>query len=710
MFFRNIVQENRKTLVISTIIFILFLTTWVLVFITRLGFSASEDYWYEAGVPILLQQVVLSLAIGLGFGIAEKKFAWGRYKRTNSIIFLIVWIFAAILWAIQPVHASYVNPAPRLPNWEMYPYSDGTKYDIASQFALIGQGLNNHRKTDAPLYPLFLVFVHAVSGQNYQINMAVQAAVLAVLPALMYLIGNILYGRILGVVLASLIALRGINSIEAASIINTASPKQMLTDFPVAIGIALVLLFFLLWSDKQKKPFLVYFGACIGFAFLIRANSLALIGCIALIAFLPNLPRTKRWFFVLIAFLGFLVAIMPWGIRNIVYSENRSSYIGKIDLVIRKRFPEAKEWRAESTPGPKNAANGFPEEKNLNEKKTPPQGALTAVEVISNHFVHNLITSVLVLPTYPSFSSLRETIKSPNMYWKPFWNGALSTRSFLFLLISLGVLALGMGASVIRKGIMGLAPLFAFLLYQFANAIGRTSGGRYIVPVDWIVILYFAIGLIELFFILTNNRFFRKPQPDSAPLAFAFSDNLPRAFMFVFALALILPLSEMLFPPAYPQLAKTEGEKQISVSPAFLSATANIGYSEEQIVNFLKTDKRSILLNGRALYPRYFFPREVMQSPEDAIYNLAYPRLEFTLIGPDDRQTVLLASQNPVELQNTSDVFVLGCSQESGNVRSVDAIAIIPYRPEQQVLMRQPLTPLQCPLPEMVCDNNANCK
>lgn len=296
------------------------------------------------------------------------------------------------------------------------------------------------------------------------------------------------------------------------------------------------------------------------------------------------------------------------------------------------------------------------------------------------------------------------------MYWKPFWNGALSTRSFLFLLISLGILALGMGVSVIRKGIMGLAPLFAFLLYQFANAIGRTSGGRYIVPVDWIVILYFAIGLIELFFILTNNRFFRKPQLDSAPSASALSDNLSRAFLFVFALALVLPLSEILFPPTYPQLTKTEGEKQISELPAFLRTTANIGYSEEQIVNFLKTDKKSILLNGRALYPRYFFPREVMQFPEDAIYNLAYPRLEFTLIGPDDRQTVLLASQNPVKLQNASDVFVLGCGRETGTIKSVDAIVVVPYQPEQQALTRQPAPPLRCPLPEMVCDNNANCK
>ena len=94
-------------------------------------------------------------------------------------IFWGIWVLSALFWVITPAPNSYMNPSPLAPNHEVYPYSDAAGYDFQSQYALAGQGLNNGKATDNPMYPAFLVLVHLVSGQNYAANMAVQAAIYA---------------------------------------------------------------------------------------------------------------------------------------------------------------------------------------------------------------------------------------------------------------------------------------------------------------------------------------------------------------------------------------------------------------------------------------------------------------------------------------------------------------------------------------------------
>ena len=34
--------------------------------------------------------------------------------------------------------------------------------------------------------------------------------------------------------------------------------------------------------------------------------------------------------------------------------------------------------------------------------------------------------------------------------------------------------------------------------YYLSNALGRTSGSRYLVPTDWVVLFYFGVGLVQL--------------------------------------------------------------------------------------------------------------------------------------------------------------------------------------------------------------------
>ena len=76
--------------------------------------------------------------------------------------------------------------------------------------------------------------------------------------------------------------------------------------------------------------------------------------------------------------------------------------------------------------------------------------------------------------------------------------GQISVSMGIFLAVNLVILSLGIGSTWKRVGFSALVPFAVFLFYNLANAFARTSGGRYIVPVDWVIYFYYAIGLIEI--------------------------------------------------------------------------------------------------------------------------------------------------------------------------------------------------------------------
>jgi hypothetical protein len=108
---------------------------------------------------------------------------------------------------------------------------------------------------------------------------------------------------------------------------------------------------------------------------------------------------------------------------------------------------------------------------------------------IVNHFFHNFITSFLFLPTSFVFDDLWNTIKLSTPYWKNSnWlgEGTWFNSTGIFLFINMALISLGFGAMWVRNRIASLIPVSFFLTYIFSNALAFTSGGRYIVPVDWI--------------------------------------------------------------------------------------------------------------------------------------------------------------------------------------------------------------------------------
>ncbi len=353
--FHQAVSSNAGLLKRAAVILAVFIVAWGVVAATRIGIAGREDYWYEAGVPILPLQVFLAIVMAVAFKKAEARLPAKGGPLTEAILFIGIWLITAAFWAAQPAPATYFNSEPRPPTRETYPFSDAAGYDLRAQFALIGQGLSDGRTDDNPLYPAFLVLAHLIGGQSYQTVMAIQAAVLGVLPAIIYLLARELGGRATAIGAAALAAFRGSSAIAAASVLNLASPKQMLTDIPAAVAVGLILLVSIRWmrGKGDRMTLALWMGATIALGFLVRQTVVIMVGLIPIAIWGIKTAGSQRLHLAAVVCGAFILALTPWGIRNATKGGNPISvYVAKFRFVseTRQQPPAATPSPARATP------------------------------------------------------------------------------------------------------------------------------------------------------------------------------------------------------------------------------------------------------------------------------------------------------------------------------------------------------------------------
>lgn len=690
--------KSSKTLRRTLWLFILCSMVLGLMLYSRFGMYSRDDFWYGAGVPVLVPQLLGAILGGTIFFAFEKKI---DFKHRDLVMFLLIFGITAFLWAREPLQKGFSFIGPYPPNKVLYPFYDAAIFDEASQFALIGQRLIFYGGyfIERPLYLSFLVYLHGIFGQDYIILMAVQAAMFAILPALIYMIGKTLNMRAVGFATALIAMFRGINSIAASNMLDTATPKMMLTDFPAAIGITLIVWLTCEWlkSPAKKWMYAVWIGGTLGLTLMIRTNALLLLALIPLYALFIFRVDWKKWLshsFLIV--LAVIAITLPWELRN------RSLGIGmyepilaKFRSVILQRYspPDEsgisigeskvtlKSWEALSV---LYAGNGT----------IQPGNACDSVACfVPNHFLHDIVTSILVLPTSPSMEDLRHTVKVNNPYWHKSWKGTFAASALFFFLLNLFLILLGIMAFWERSRFLGIAPLAIFMFYNLSNAFARTSGGRYIVPIDWILTLYFLMGIFQIIILslaALGNHWQLESEPNELVTNQSrFISNKPlKAIIALFILVgigILVPLSEHLYPKRYENL----DIKQTLMSDKQKLDTA--GLDLNSLEAFLKNGNAAALV-GRALYPRHF----VANQGEAVFYPnlpLDFPRTTFDLIGPDGGQGVILPGDIH-ELPHASDVIVIGCKEKD----YFDALAVILLDENGSIYTREPAPVMQCPL------------
>lgn len=689
-------REKRGLRLSFAVTLLALLGCWLIAAVTGLGITPDPVHWNDSGVPLIGLQILLAWLLGTGLFLLEPSLLRKISPRLlDVLIFGGLWLLAAWLWNAQPMTKNFFAPGPYDPSGDYVPFSDAESFDTGSQFMLIGQGYLNGRFYDRALYMGFLALAHAVAGQDYSSFVGLQVAVFAILPGLVYLLGRALHSRGLGLAVGLLAVIKEANAIVLSGRISTAHSRLLLTEFPTLILVVLFTIWLVGWLRRTKLDgrFAVLSGAALGFGTMLRSNVLFLLPAAWFLTFLAYWKGWRRWLVVILLLMaGMFASIFPWMVRNQVVAGKGFFYAQRVIDVLEDRYTRSSDGTAPAPAGD-NAAQ-------------PSVGRQIggAVQFITAHFAHNLIAAFFELPLSPVLDSLDVTVKQ-SFPWNNQWDGRLPAAAAPVMILNLGLLALGIAAAWSRLRFAGLAPLAVFLAYSLSNGFARASGGRYLIPMDWAVYLYYAVGLLQITAWLAG--LFQPPRaaepaPDSVSIP-ARRGGYAQLLGSVLLIGALLPLSEVIVPQRYPDAVEPSAlVGQLEQS----GALKQLGVTRTAVEEFLR-DPSALILTGRELYPRFYYIDQGEPDPDSAYRAMPYPRLVFRLIGAQRKAVVVLPiDQSPRVFPGGSDAIILGCAAKG----RVDAFGVVLLEEQPVVAVRSPAAPLACPLPAPVCDDNRVCR
>jgi hypothetical protein len=694
---------NKTVLRAACAAFVFFIIVFIFMVNTGFGISVQEDYWYGAGVPVLWIQIFAALFVGVLLSWAQHHTGFFKeISRVDAFIFILLWLVTAYVWGREPLQPSHFMPDTGINN--IYPYSDSATFDIGSQYALIGQGLFNGQYFDRSLYSAFLTYLHALGGQNFETLMLFQAVIYAVFPAILYLLGRELHDRTLGISLGIVAIFRGINAIFGASLIDLAGPKIMLTDFPTAIGISLIILFSVKWlKNPGKFSNVIWAGCLVGLTLLLRTHVILLLPFIMAYKVIYFRNNRKLWIYgSALLILGMLVSTLPLDIQN----QKRGipmfyMYYSRIQSVLKYRYnllSESGAYRPLNNAGElvrlrheRSIINGDDRSSNCSSRPCS----------IANHFFHNFAGSVLYLPASFALDDFRHTVKEAAPYWGKDWTGeGVRLQNYLLLFINLVIISTGIGTVWARQRLLGMFPVLIYFVYILSNSLAFTSGGRYLAPVDWIICIYYMTGLLKISFWLLkqtgfdfklNEQNFEIKETSEIVPALSLR-KIAGVLVTIFMIGSLIPITDSIFPRRYTQ-RNTKDVLSTLVEQGLL-AKANL--TQTAVTEFL-TKPQARLISGRLLYPR-FYPSGKGEPGLDYPYTaLDYRRLVFMVIRPfgPSANGVILPIENPQPNLHASDVIVLGCATDN----FLDAAVVFVLSEPIEVYVRSADPLLQCPLP-----------
>jgi hypothetical protein len=744
------VDLPKKEVMTSGLIFVLLLVLLGWVAWSKTGIDAIAQPWYPIGVPLLPGQVWLTgllLAISmmgvLSFRRAQfvkRFFLFAQNWNADLLIGLAIWLLTALLWISAPLPRSFFFPGPYPPDSVIYPYADSAIWDMGGQFALIGQGFaNSNPYQDHVGWMGVLAFLNLVAGGDYHLVSVIQAGLLAIFPSLMYWLGKSVFNRPAGLFVGGLTIFHEMGAFAASNMIDLSHARFLLTEYPTRVGLAALTLMLFYWfrSPRSGAAYALPIGGLLAVLILIRFNilifPLAVMGGVALVYGAQWKSGLRA---SLIVFTALIIAISPWMWRSWALSGNPFFFAEKAQKIFKEKFrfnPSSSILRTSFLrPGVEivqvdSDVALFPVKYQPSKLETPAPRVIEdvgVVQVIFSRFVRNLVASTLILPTNLYFDDIQHTIYEIHPYWdkgdNP-WDGSMTPMELTLLVINLAFISVGLGVSWQRWRLAGLVPLGVCLVYAFSLAVARTSGGRYIVPMDWGILFYWGSGIVQA--VLWGMTRLGMNILDSSfspnPAVFTYKKGLLFFLPFFFFVG-VLTITDRVIPERYTELTKLEVYEVLKDS----GVLDQLEIPKKDLAAFIRTKGAAAYL-GRGLYPRYYgLGQGESSGGVDAYEPENYPRLAFTLIGPFDRKDVVLplVIQNPSKLRNSqfsnaSDVIVVGCprslrekKEKSAYRNVIDALFIVVLGDSPAIYIRNPFPPLECPILEPLCEDNFTCQ
>ena len=726
------IQENQSLLFATGVSLVCTVIIWAGIYLTKAGLKGDSQTWNQAGTPILGLQLLIAwmIAFLFFFVMRSKKDA----RRVDVLVSLLIFLLAIIIWKNTPFPGDYFTYAPHQPNYEYYPHSDARNFDLSAQFALIGQKYSNGKLTSRPLLTFFLTAIYAIFGNDLDNVIWAQMILVALIPIVLYHFGKLYAARPAGLLAAILYIFVQSNAILSSRQVQRTNVRLIMTELPAALLIIFITwLIFWWWQQPEKRwGAIVGAGGLLGLSTLVRQNTWALLP--AILFFITVILWKKwsyLWKYVVWFILGLFMAVSPWMARYAQFSGNPIYILDGFKYVVwNHRLSELVETPPtltssadqdpsmdpdntlitpiiSETAAPSLDSTEIIENKQLAAGGTTQYfgGAWRLISTVGNHFVHNYVASAVVFPPDFQFHDLKHTISAPDSYWQMGWAGQIDFKKAFLLVINLVIVSFGLGAAWKAHKLVGLFPLWIFFSYNAGSAIARTSGGRYLVPIEWVLPLYFALGV----WTITSSGLKLFGGRQAVVQRFKNAPNEPlfrRHWLYpvmvaagILVFAAILTTADSFFPEKYPSLNSQALLEQALETPQIRNL--------DGIERFLESEQ-AIIMEGTSLYPIFLYYGEKEDALPSSVPQGIYPLFTSTMIGPYGKRTIVLPIDSAPKISNGSEIIVLGCLQKN----YVDTYAIIEKQENDQtaVYIRQPETEMKCPLPEPVCDENHQCK
>ena len=650
-------------------VFALLLVLAALIAWTGIGTQPVRVSIITLGVPLLEGQLwftVSSLALILLASLAwsaipvqQERRVW---KHRDAAIFFLIWLIAFAFWMQFPLpEHNYFAPAVRPPTFEKYPFSDAEQYDYNSLYVLFGA--MDGFVVSKPLYVSFLAIIHWLVGFDYGRVVLLQTAVVALLPAVGFLIGKELHSRLAGGGLALLLILREANGILASTMANVSNSKLLMSDVPATLIVAVMALVIIRWCrapGEKVSRHVFLLGGLTAVLNLMRIQTLVLIPFFLVLIIIRYFRSWKK---ILLAAGIFLLTVSlllaPTLMRNhaitgVYWLDNPSSSSALYSFILKGSNIDLEVEEAQTS------------EEVLNRNFTVIFTAMRdnlgqMVAFILENFSRNLISTILILPLRIGngvpFEDLLRMVS-------PFFEEVYSQPGFLnalTLIANLAVISIGFGAVWHKKPLAASMLVLLYLAYNASSSAVRLSGWRFIQPVDWIMLIFFIVGWIEIIGqsirLLFRRRFaLRDSEQDSPPVGRPrlALDLLAGAAFFLFCA--FIPLRESLLPDTYPPYEPQAICAEISA----IVERADSEFSTQEIEDFCRAESTRVF-KGYGFYPRFFKKYEgyYSRSYDQYFGKQDYARLVFRLVGGRNGKIYIKTQQADIAFADGDVVYVL---------------------------------------------------
>ena len=455
------------------------------------------------------------------------------------------------------------------------------------------------------------------------------------------------------------------NQIVLSSLITLVSVQMIMTEiFTEVLILVLVLLTFMWLSNQQSKNLAAITGLCLGLVVLTRTQAIVFLVVFVLYFLYKLVKKEKILKHALIFVISFLMVIIPWMTRNLVRNGNFSLEDPKYVLAVVTTNGNNNVGSADN-----NQGSVFSELSS----RVLNKGKFYVIRTTA-FFTNGIINALFQFPFTLKTTDIKDYV-SNSLSGYPLPYGKLSASQYIYLFLQAAIVLLGIIYATQKYGFRGLFPMLFNLFYMLSSAVLGYTGFRFNQPVDWIFILYWAVGAVVLLSIFVTRKIIYQTTAISKRRKGKYKLSVA-VVCAVICVGLVFPVSELLI------------HKEASTLPNkdLLDKTLS---GELSLPTSTELDQAGLVENGfmgeagYGLYPVYFTNEQQWSKLRNIGITYRYSRYQLNweqIANNNDVLYFILSSDNvkdvlmdkPIvpnsDIKNgfffhNSEVYVFGCDK-----------------------------------------------